>query len=243
MLPPFIGQLILWSLLTIGVGFFIIKSSIYRTLIGYAALLTTLCGFVNAVLQTVAALHFELVINIRPATNAFPIIYSTLAWIPGLLAMQRISKQKDSMVGICVANVGFFLAVVSIVCGSALYIYTGSRNALDNVNIYYLVNCGHCVFIIILGSYIKMEYSLLNGSLIAYTLLLTIAESIFLILFFCYSYALISRVFQLALSLFCVDLPMIVAIFISALCGHYWTLDSLLDDKEELNSTDNLLQA
>lgn len=243
MIYSFIGPLVLWSLLTIGVGFCIIKSSIYRTLIGYAALITTLCGFVNAVLQSVAALHLELVIYIRPATNVFPIIYSTLAWIPGLLAMQRISKQKDSMVWICMANVGFFLAVVSIVCGSVLYIYTGSRNALDNVEIYYPVNCGHCVFIIILGSYIKMDYSQLKRSLVVYTLLLTLSESVFLFLFVYYSYFVISRMNEFAVSLFLVNFPMIVAIIISALYGHLWTLDSLVDDKEEQHSTDSLLQA
>ncbi|GAA5801917.1 hypothetical protein HPULCUR_007375 [Helicostylum pulchrum] len=126
-----IAPVVVFSLTAAAVLFSIFRGSTYRTLLVCSALIAVISQLLCAILILVDfnTIHnpFQLVLpyfhSLKPVYHLFEAIYGPFMFVPGLIAFGRISKKRNSKIGVLISYFGYVWTIAVIIVGLALMIY------------------------------------------------------------------------------------------------------------------------
>lgn len=264
-----IGPMIIFILVSILNGYFVIKYATARTFVGYSALFGALAGFIyNTIIMASvimnANLRSPIIGRIESAFYIFYCIYIVFAFVPGLITFARISKRqqgaKSSKVGKYIVYVGHFWSALLIIIGLALTIMAATTFRRSARFAYYrsdsIVHFGNllmfayysnwgfvAIFLVLHGIYYGNLQGKARGTLITYSSLNIISTVVFVIVLNTDSYfgfrTMLTTVY-VVLFILC-DITVAAAFIIAVLYGHLWEdLKETLDgEKVELESSND----
>ncbi|KAG2214405.1 hypothetical protein INT47_000961 [Mucor saturninus] len=228
----YIGPLILWSILSTGIVYGITKSALYRSPIVYAALLPAVFGLLTTIMNTVvySAHSLYTFVEKQVAVNIFKCLYASLAALPGLIAYQRISRQKEKTSGRWAVYLGFIYVFIVTVAG-IVFACINNYDVPKSDSLRQFITRGNYgvigVFALLLKIYGKRLPEKAKITLLMYTLFYMISE-IF------YSVAYDAHYFMFdPISVALVQCPMFACVVVSVLYGHIWSMDKPLDDEKD----------
>ncbi|KAI7894726.1 uncharacterized protein EV154DRAFT_497698 [Mucor mucedo] len=234
---PFVGPLVINCLLTIGVCYYMIKSSVYRSPITYFSFLATLSALLGSIFNAAVYMDWSRYYTLRSAMSILSVISTSSLFVPGLIGFHRISKQKDNKAGVYISVVGYLWAFVLSLMVIVVYAMFEIQGSIDSYYVRYVLAYGHCGLAFLVVVLCLMTHQYLHGkakkSLIAYTSLFIIFE----IFFFIVSFAVRSGVAYYGLTLVFIDFATALAVLISVMYGHLWTA---MDDLSETDSHEKL---
>ncbi|KAI7897241.1 uncharacterized protein EV154DRAFT_489422 [Mucor mucedo] len=227
----FIGPVILWSLLTVGIVFCIIKSSVYRSNISYAALTITLFGLVYAIMNIVSSDHYYYTVPVAIGFDSLRVSFESL---PGLMAYLRMSKQIGYKTGRFLVYFGFLYMIPVVAMGVIVTFFAVEEYRSPEIFGFVLrVHCGFItIFLLLLALYWKKLHGKVRITLLLYTLAYVISEIFYLVTTY-----KARRYFPADIvSIFLVEFPVVLSLMISVLYGHLWTMKRpMQDEKVEIN--------
>ncbi|KAG2230189.1 hypothetical protein INT48_000417, partial [Thamnidium elegans] len=114
--PAFpIALVVIFSLATAVVLFSIFRGSTYRTPLVYSVLIAAISQLLCAILILIdfntinytAQLVFPLFYSLKPVYHLFYAIYVSFMFVPGLIAFGKISKKRNSKIGVFTSYFGY----------------------------------------------------------------------------------------------------------------------------------------
>ncbi|CAO3657441.1 unnamed protein product [Mucor hiemalis] len=124
-----IGPLIISILTFLVISFLIILRSSSKDLTGYSVVVSALSALICNSIITVDTLKLSTIVFgvTSPSSYVFYGIYISFAFIPGLIAFHRISKENGGTIGKFVVYFGYFWAFITIAIGLTLTIYVAKH--------------------------------------------------------------------------------------------------------------------
>ncbi|KAI7875825.1 uncharacterized protein EV154DRAFT_526321, partial [Mucor mucedo] len=235
----YLGPLVIYSFLTLEICFCLFKGTVYRSPITYTAFFAALSALICAIINAAVREDIDRIVSTRAAVSVFSIIYTHVAFVPGLIGFYRISKQKGSRFGTALAIIGCLWAFILIIIGIVYNVMIEKNAWFDSVGSYYVIVFGHVALAFILAILLALNHTSLHGkakiSLVAYTMLFILFE----ICYFIEIFAIHTVLALFVVSLIFNDLASAIALILSVSYGHLWITQNTLGDKVEISSEDN----
>lgn len=258
-----IAPFVLWTAPFLVTMLFFIRSSKYRSSIGSTSIMALLFGVAASsviVAAMVQAFNDDFSTSIDyPAYHVFYGLYLAFSFIPALIAFSKLEKQKrTSVVGKCVAYLGFFWVAVIFATGlactilSALIIKAWEEGEMDNFKKIFVmfatadlvlmyIGWGFILIHLILTSiyHKRVPYGTARRALYAYTAIETIQQTLYTI-FVTADLGIADESFRyiIYLTLFLVEVPIVISILIMFFTGHLWVNQmnpsATIDDQSKL---------
>ncbi|KAI8079422.1 hypothetical protein BDF21DRAFT_452599 [Thamnidium elegans] len=259
-----IAPVALSSLVVASVLVSIYNVPVFRSPIGFSALIAAISQLICTIfvlvdfgtMRTWTQLMIPLFYSLKPVYHLFYAIYVSFMFVPGLIAFGKISKKRNSKIGVFTSYFGYAWTAIVIIVGLALMIliltklpkddveYTGAIDALFRESVFKQVNVLYKVYMFIYLSNWALiaacliqhvtQFGVLRGkarnSLIAHSTLNIIAV-IFntAVPFMLQNTGRNAKAAAAIIIIFIfVDLTSAVAIIIAVQYGHLWDSDKIL---------------
>lgn len=255
-----IGPLVVYTLASIVVCFYIFKYKTSRTLVEYSALVGALAGFIyNTMIMasSVEAAGDNYLVTVNSSCTLFYAIYLAFAFVPGLIAFGRISRHRSNKFGKYTVYFGYLWSATMVIVGLTITIITsrsdelleseGKMKHLVNLFLFlYYANWGFIpIFLVLHGIYFNEIKGKARGTLIVYTSLILLSYIVNISITssnFANYTEFVTKTFAVLLTL--CDIPVAIVFIIAAIFGHLWNTEILNhNDKVELHSDDSRVSA
>ncbi|KAL9536844.1 hypothetical protein MBANPS3_012317 [Mucor bainieri] len=265
-----VAPFVLWAVPFLVAMLFFFRSSKHRNSISATSIMALLFGVAaSSVILAVAVQVFQndFLINMDyPPYHVFYGFYMAFTFIPALIAFSKLEKQeKPSVVGKCVVYLGFFWAAVIIATGLACTILSAvmikAWEEMDDYDdfrkIFFMFGHAQLVLMYIGWGFIlfqliltiiyhkRVPFGAARRALYTYTIITTLQQTLYTI-FITANLGLSDDSFQVIvyLTLFLVEVPIIISILIMFFTGHLWisqiNSSVVIDDQLKLEQQGSL---
>lgn len=146
--------MVIFMLLTVTMAFFLIQSSVYRTIVGYCTFTAAVTGFIyTTVIVASCTIEDDFTTTFLEVNHGFCFfygIYAVFAFFPAFITLYRLSKQLNDKLGIVIVYFACLWSAIIVLVGFSLTIIAATKFTSFDMN-YYEIKAAKYYFIMQIG--------------------------------------------------------------------------------------------